>query len=130
MATDYISTINEYLKSKASLAVSTIYQDAFPDTAALEIITRHEATPTNTIRYLDGQFQGSLAFTYYVKSKKLKDIQEQCRKIISAITAQEVQLDGGLSIDIALQSEAYFVSQYETGELVYCVPFRVDFIKD
>ena len=130
MAIDYISTINEYLKSKASLAVATIYQDVFPDTAALEIITRHEATPTNTTRYLDGQFIGSLAFTYYVKSKKLKDIQEQCRKIISAITAQEVQLDGGLSIDIALQSEAYYVSEYETGELVYCVPFRVDFIKD
>ena len=130
MATDYISTINEYLKSKATLAVSTVYQDVFPDTAALEIITRHEATPTNTKQYFTGAFMGTLSFTYYVKSKKLKDIQDQCRKIIGAITGTGVKIESGLSADIDLKSEAYFVSQYETGELVYCVPFQVRFIKD
>jgi hypothetical protein len=130
MGTDYISTINSFLKSKVSLAVTTVYQDVFPDDAPLEIITRHDTTATNIKRYFDGKYKGTLAFTYYVKSKKLKDVQEQCAKIISTITGKGLVIDTGLSADIELKSEAYFVSQYETGEFVYCVPFSVQFMKE
>jgi hypothetical protein len=130
MATDYITTINNYLKAKVTLAVTTVYQDVFPDDGALEIITRHDTTLTNVKRYYDGRFKGAFAFTYYVKSKKLKDVQEQCAKIISTITGKGLVIDTGLSADIELKSEAYFVSQYETGEFVYCVPFSVQFMKE
>ncbi len=130
MASDYISAINTYLKEKVTLGVSVVYQDSFPDDGTLEIMTRHETTLTNVKRYYNEKFRASVAFSYYVKAKSLKDVQAQCQKIIGAITGTGVLIGSEISADIELKSEAFFVSQYETGEYVYCVPFEVQFIKE
>ena len=126
--TDIVKVINDYLTATIS-PYTAIYQDVFPDATTNEIMCRHEPTPTNVKRYMNGSVLGVLHFTYYCKSKSLPTIQTACQNIINAIGGKRFDIENSLTIDVEQLSEPSFVERRDTREIIYTLPFEIQFTR-
>ena len=125
---DLVKEISDYVKNKVP-AILKIYQDVLPGITSEEISVRHEATPTNTRTYFDGTQIGTLHFTFYLKSKTLATVQNNSSLIADALNVSKVGLKNNLELNIVQLSEPYFVEQLETKELIYTLPFEINYTK-
>lgn len=123
-----ISEINKYLTSKIT-PYSTIYQNAFTLQGTEEIICRQEPSEAVETRYLDGKRSGIVNFSYYAKSKDQKKAREQLDIIVNTLDLAGItEITGGLFISIEAVTLPAYVSKTDTGEHIFSISFKMNYI--
>lgn len=121
-------TLNNYIKD--NLSGMEIYNDMFPASDKLCIISVHDPATRKTVEYIDGSAEYTSAISYTARYKDAKTVRSKLDSILYLLDGAKItDTDDNLILKVAIGANVQFIGTDDKNNAIYTCSVTVNYKK-